>query len=102
MEALGKEIKFEDLHNGLEEGIDGYLCVHGDTVYLSSIEVQVPNQGRCQRYLEKLESKYKVVKVPNVISAALLHILQKRGYKPIAEWAEEFGEFVDVWVKISC
>lgn len=95
----GKELNFADLTNGLGEGIDGYICVHGDIVYLSSIEVQVQGQGRCQQYLEKLESEYRVVKVPNVVSAALLHILQKRRYKLTAEWDERFGECVDIWVK---
>ncbi len=87
---------------GLEDlapGVKGYTIVRGDTVYLPMIEVQDEGKGKCQAYLESLEKQYKVVKVPNVLSGILLHILKKRGYKLSLEYSEEFQEMVEVWVK---
>lgn len=92
-------LDFNSIINGLAEGIDGYIIEEGDTVYLPDIEVRDKNKGKCQTYLAELESKYRVVKVPNVISGILIHILEKREYRLTCEYSREFNEPVDVWVK---
>jgi len=86
--------------DSLAPGVSGQIFPEGDTVYLPFIATNPQGQGLCQIYLAHLESEYRVVKVPTVISAALEHILIKRGYKQKIEWADEpFNCPVELWVK---
>lgn len=70
-------------------------------VYVPVVMSKKPGCGNVGRFIDGLLSKHKVVKFPNIISSRLEEMLKRRGFQLTYEWAEQYGEYVDVWVKTS-
>jgi hypothetical protein len=81
-------------------GVTGYtMDIRGD-LYVPLIQAVHPGNGDVGRYLDSLPTGCRIV-VPNVISARLEGMLLRRGFEPIAEWFEDFGEYVPCWHRRS-
>lgn len=86
-----------DITATLAPGVRGYTVDLGERgLYVPLIEAENPGSGDVGRYLDSLPRDRRVV-VPNVVSARLLGMLQRRGFSAVMEWAEDFGEFVECW-----
>ncbi len=82
----------------MPDTLDGYCCVEGNTIYLSAILSKEEGKGNFRRFLDEVESKFKIVKVPTP-SRRMVDILLKRGYIFKQEWFEEAGEMCDIMLK---
>lgn len=81
----------------LAPGVFGYAIEVDGAIYIPLVESVEKGEGNVGRFLDGLD-KSKVWKFPNVISSKLAGMLQRRGFKPVREWAEDMGEHVIVWV----
>lgn len=82
----------------LPKTLDGYACIDGDILWLSAIFSKEPNKGNFRRFLDDVEKKFKVIKVPTP-SNSMVKILTKRGYVLKKEYFEKFKEEGEVMVK---
>ena len=78
----------------------GYLWKKGDFIYISFIISLRPGEGNFRRLLKNIEKFGYGIKVPTPL-ARMKSILIKHGFRPTMEYAPEFEEFVEVWVKPS-
>ena len=87
-------------HDGYElypipNTLDGYCCICGDTLYISAIRSKEEHKGNFRRFLDEVESKFAVIKVPTP-SKRMRMILEKRGYVCLPEYfptpVDEIGE----------
>lgn len=90
-----------DLAQPLAPGVRGYTVDMGEQgLYIPLIDAEAPGSGDVGRYLDSLPKDRRVV-VPNVISARLAGMLDRRGFVVVQEWAEQFGEYVECYVRES-
>lgn len=82
----------------LAPGVIGYSCEEGGELYIPVIMAVTEGAGDVGRFLDALPTD-RAVKVPGVASMRLRGMLERRGFSPEREWAEEFGEYVEVFVK---
>ena len=68
-------------------------------VYVPVVISKQPGCGNVGRFIEHLLGEHKMVKFPNVINPQLQQMLMRRGFKLTYEYAEVYGEYVDVWVR---
>jgi hypothetical protein len=76
-----------DVH---DEGLRG--------IYVPIIVAMNPGAGDVGRYLDGLPKDRRIV-FPTVISNRLIGMLERRGYHLEPEWSEEFGEWVECFVR---
>ncbi len=65
-------------------------------IYIPIISAERPGCGDVARYLDALPADRRVV-FPTVVSARLRAMLERRGFRPSTEWAEEFQQHVDIY-----
>lgn len=82
----------------LAAGVLGYTVEEDDELYIPVIMAVEEGSGDVGRYLDALP-KDRTVKVPEVASERLRGMLERRGFNPTPEFAEEFGETVEVFVR---
>lgn len=80
------------------KGISGYTVRDGESIYVPVLISDEPGKGNVGRYINELIQREKCVKFPNVINPKLVDMLVRRGFKLEWEYAEEFGEHVEVYV----
>lgn len=81
----------------LADGVLGYAVEHEGAVYLPDIRAAREGRGDVGRFLDSLD-KAKTWKVPNVISARLAGMLERRGWKKTVEHDPVLGP-VGVFVR---
>ena len=80
-------------------GVLGYTMEQPDgSTYIPLIVAEKPGNGDVGRFLDGLNPA-QTWKVPNVLNVVLEGMLQRRGFVERKEWAEAYGEWVDVWVR---
>ena len=84
----------------LAPGVFGYSVESDGALYVPFIMAEKEGSGAVGKFLDELPTD-RTVKVPNVESARLKGMLERRGFAPEMEWAEEFGEHVEVYVRKS-
>jgi hypothetical protein len=85
----------------LAPGVTGYTVDMPDgTLNVPYVQAERPGSGDVGRYLDSLARDRRVC-VPCVISARLQGMLERRGFLPEQEWAEEVGEWVDCMVRAA-
>lgn len=89
VEAMGSPAPLEHL----APGVLGYTVWTPDALYIPVIQAVSEGNGDVGRFLDSLIG---TVRIPDVLSTRLLGMLERRGYLPTRERAEEFGEYVDV------
>ncbi len=83
----------------LAPGVLGYTVDMPDgTLNIPYIQAERPGSGDVARYLDSLPRDRRVC-VPCVLSERLWMMLERRGFQPALEWAEEAGEWVDVMAR---
>lgn len=87
-----------DILTELAEGVKGYTMEHEDALYIPVVVAKHPGNGDVARYLDSLP-KDKTIKFPTVLHPQLRDMLSRRGYKVTHEWAEEFQEYAEVFVR---
>ena len=90
-----------DLLTGEERlgpGVRGYTLEFGRGLYVPWIAAEREGQGDVGRYLDALPCNQRVV-FPNVISPRLAGMLLRRGFHVEDEWAAEFNEYVECFVR---
>jgi len=85
----------------LAPGLRGYTVEKDGALYIPFFIAEERGKGVLTRYLDDVESRYKVVKIPTVLSERLALYLQRRGYIVTHEWAAEVSEWAEIWVKSS-
>ena len=80
----------------LAKGVEGYTMENNDTLYIPLIHSRVPGDGNVGRYIDSLPRDRRVV-FPTVVNAVLAGMLERRGFTLTHEWAEEVGEWVEMW-----
>lgn len=80
----------------LAPGVRGYTMEHRGALYIPLVIAERPGNGDVGRYLDGLP-KNRTVKFPNVMSAKLCGMLQRRGFCLTEE--TENGETIGVWVR---
>jgi hypothetical protein len=82
----------------LAPGVLGYaMDVRERGLYVPIIHSTEEGKGNVGRFLDRLKER-PLVKIPNVMSAVLRGMLDRRGFVVEREYAEDFGESVEVWV----
>lgn len=82
---------------GRESG--GYAIEDKDgSIYIPVLWMRKPGTGEGSAFLDSLP-RDRTIKVPGVMSARLRGMLERRGFRPESEWAPEFGEYVEVYVR---
>ena len=82
----------------LAPGVLGYAMDCGERgLYVPVVRSTDEARGNVGRFLDALKER-PLVKVPNVLSAVLRGMLERRGFVLEREFAEDFGESVEVWV----
>lgn len=79
-------------------GIEGYVVEVKGEFYIPVIIATNPGRGDCSRWLDLLP-RDRTIKVPGVMNRRLAGMLSRRGFRVEREWAEEFGEMVEVYVR---
>lgn len=79
-------------------GIEGYVVEDGGAFYIPVIIARNPGRGDCGRWLDSLP-RDRTIKVPGVMSRRLAGMLERRGFVVEREWADEFQEMVEVYVR---
>lgn len=79
-------------------GIDGYVIEIAGEFYIPIIIARVAGRGNCGRWLDSLPRSV-TIKIPAVFNARLAGMLTRRGFVVVSEYAEEFGERVEVHVR---
>lgn len=82
----------------LAEGVIGYAMEHEGAIYYPFVDTTEKGKGYLSRFLDSLPTD-KTIKFPTVISKILRASLMRRSFKIQFEWAEEFGEMAEVFVK---
>jgi hypothetical protein len=82
----------------LAPGVGGYSMETPRGLYVPLITAQNEGSGDVGHYLDSLPTDQRVV-VPNVVNPRLAGMLERRGFTVKMEWAEEFGEWVEVMVR---
>jgi hypothetical protein len=82
----------------LAPGVLGYAMDERERgLYVPIIHSLAKGKGNVGRFLDALKER-PLVKIPNVMSAVLRGMLERRGFVQEREYAEDFGESVEVWV----
>lgn len=84
----------------LAPGVLGYTVEQGGALYVPFIMAETEGSGDVGRYLDSLPTD-RSVRFPNVTSDRLRGMLYRRGYAPVWEYAEEFGEYVEVVERLA-
>ena len=84
----------------LAEGVVGYSIEDGGATCFPVVDSTERGKGHVSRFLDGLP-KDRTIKFPTVISPILRGMLTRRGFKIVKEWAEEFGEHAEVFVRDS-
>lgn len=82
----------------LAPGVLGYAVETDEALFVPAIMAERPGRGDVGRFLDSLP-RDRTVKVPAVLSPRLAGMLDRRGFKRKVEWAAEFAEYVEVWVR---
>lgn len=78
--------------------VEGYAVDCGPRgIYVPFVYSRREGEGNVGWLIEWLQEQYSVVKFPNVLNPKLVGMLLRRGFKPEMEYAEAFGEAVEVW-----
>lgn len=77
---------------------DSYLFENGQRVMLSLLIARKPRSGAFTRLERAILASGRAVCVPAPIPA-MERILRRRGYSKVLEWADDYEEFVPVWIK---
>jgi len=85
----------------LAPGLRGYTVEKDGALYIPFFIAEERGKGTLTRYLDDVESRHKVVKIPTVLGERLALYLQRRGYIVTHEWAAEVSEWAEIWVKSS-
>lgn len=84
----------------LEYPLFGYLTVDEKQreCYLSLVVVVEAERGKghLRRLLERLMKEYDIVKIPNVVHPAIIHLAKEFGFVRTEEYAPEFEEYVEI------
>ena len=79
----------------------GYAIEDKDgSIYIPVVLMEPPGQGDGGRFLDSLP-RDRTIKFPNVVSAVLAGMLERRGFTVVQEWADEYDDYVDVYVRKS-
>jgi hypothetical protein len=82
----------------LAPGVIGYAMDERERgLYVPIIHSIDEGHGNVGRFLDALKER-PLVKIPNVMSAVLRGMLERRGFVVEREYAKEFDTSVDVWV----
>ncbi len=82
----------------LPQTLDGYACINGETLWLSLIRSKYEGKGNFRRFLDEVEQKFKIIKVPTP-SNRMRKILEIRGYILLKEYfPEPMGEIGEVMI----
>lgn len=77
----------------------GYAVEADDgAIYIPVVYMTRQGQGDGGRFLDALPTD-RTIKFPAVISPILAGMLDRRGYRIEREWAEQFAEWIDVYVR---
>lgn len=78
----------------------GSYAIEADdgAIYIPVITVKNPGNGEGGKFLDSLPTD-RTIKVPGVLNPVLAEMLLRRGYYRTVEWAKEFGEEVEVYVR---
>jgi hypothetical protein len=87
---------FDAVLDPLAPGVMGYTVDHDGALCIPLIWSTEEGKGHVGRYLDSLP-RDRIVRVPNVISGKLAGMLARRGFVQEMEFAEEAGEWVEVW-----
>lgn len=79
-------------------GIEGYVMEVKGEFYIPVIIAKNPGRGDCGRWLDSLPREV-TIKVPGVMNRKLAGMLERRGFVVEVEWADEFQERVEVYVR---
>ncbi len=83
----------------LPNTLDGYASIVGNTLWLSAIHSKKEGKGNFRLFLDEVEKKFKIIKVPTP-SNRMFDILTKRGYVLKQEnFGEPLNEVGEVMVK---
>jgi hypothetical protein len=82
----------------ISEASGGYALEVNGEIYIPAIMMRNPGRGDGGRFLDALP-RDRTIKVPNIISHVLVGMLERRGFHLIYEWAPEYQEWVDVYVR---
>lgn len=82
----------------LAPGVLGYSVEEDGALYIPVIMAEKEGSGDVGRFLDGLP-RDKTIKVPGVASERLRGMLERRDFRSTSEWAEEFGERVEVFVR---
>jgi hypothetical protein len=77
---------------------DGYLWKMGNSICICFIISKFPNQGNFKKLVENILDQGFIVKITTPLGR-MKDIVIKNGYKKTMEFASEFDEYVDVWIK---
>lgn len=76
-------------------GVAGYGVQTKEAIYFPVIEALHPGNGDVGRWLDSLPTD-RTIRIPDVLNPKLRGMLERRGYVPVFEYAEEFEEDVEV------
>lgn len=76
----------------------GYAIESNGAIYIPVVMMRDEGKGHCSAFLDALP-RDRTLKFPNVINPKLRDMLVRRDFKPVMEWAQEFGEEVEVYVR---
>ena len=91
--TLGKE----DL---LAPGVRVYAIKHDGAIYIPFIAADTPGNGDVSRFLDSLPTDV-TIRVPCVINRILAAALKRRGFVETQEYAEEVGEWVEIYERLK-
>jgi len=77
---------------------EGWLWKHDKYIYISSIISKKPGSGNFRSLVNNILKLGFGVKVPTP-STQMRAILERWGFRRTTEYAEEFNDYVEVWVK---
>ena len=82
----------------LAPGVHGWYFDMPNGIYIPVITADKPGSGDVGRYLDSLP-RDRDVKFPSVLSSVLRGMLIRRGFVDAVEFAEEYGENVEIMVR---
>jgi hypothetical protein len=83
----------------LAPGVFGYATETDRGLYVGWIAAEREGSGDVGRYLDQLPRDRRVV-FPTILSLRLAGMLLRRGFTVGKEYAEEFGEWVDLMERV--